>query len=147
MFELYPQDYILDIRNIAANDNYVAINSCLSVDLTGQIASESMGPRMYSGSGGQPDLAIGAMRSKGGRSITMLRSTSHDGKISRITPFLEPGTIVTVPRNFADYIVTEYGIASLHGKTQRERAQELIAIAHPDFRGELKKEAQKLFWP
>ena len=102
---------------------------------------------MYTGSGGQPSLAIGAMLSKGGRSITMLRSTSNDGKISRITPFLEPGTIVTVPRNFADYIITEYGIASLHGKTQRERTQELTAVAHPDFRAELEKQAQKLFWP
>jgi len=102
---------------------------------------------MYTGSGGQPSFAIGAMLSKGGRSITMLHSTAVDGKISRIVPFLEPGTIVTVPRNFADYIVTEYGIASLHGKTQRERAQELIAIAHPDFRVELEREARKLFWP
>ncbi len=147
MFELYPQDYILDIRNIAANDNFVAINAALSVDLTGQIASESIGHQMYTGSGGQPDLAIGAMRSKGGRSITMLRSTSSDGKTSRITPSLEPGTIVTVPRNWADYVVSEYGIASLHGKTQRERAGELIAIAHPDFRAELTKQAQKLYWP
>ncbi len=147
MFELYPQDYVVNIRNVAANDNMVAINAALSVDLTGQIASESIGPRMYTGSGGQPSLAIGAMVSKGGRSITMLRSTSNDGKISRITSFLDPGTIVTVPRNFADYIVTEYGIASLLGKTQRERTQELIAIAHPDFRAELKKQARKLFWP
>ncbi len=147
MFELYPQDYILSIRNIAANDNMVAINSALSVDLTGQIASESIGHRMYTGSGGQPDLVIGAMQSKGGRSITMLPSTTSDGKTSRITPSLEPGTIVTVPRNFADYIVSEYGIASLHGKTQRERAEALIAIAHPDFRSELDKAARKLYWP
>jgi len=147
VFELYPQEYVINIRNIAANDNMVAINAALSVDLTGQIASESIGPRMYTGSGGQPSFAIGSMLSKGGRSITMLRSTAVGGKVSRITPFLEPGTIVTVPRNFADYIVTEYGIASLLGKTQRERAQELIAIAHPDFRAELRKQAQKLFWP
>lgn len=147
MFELYPQEYIVNIRNVAANDNMVAINHALSVDLTGQIASESIGPRMYAGSGGQPSFAIGAMLSKGGRSITILRSTSDGGRISRITPLLEPGTIITVPRNFADYIVTEYGIASLLGKTQRERAQELIAVAHPDFRAELKKQAQKLFWP
>jgi len=147
MFELYPQDYVVNIRNVAANDNMVAINAALSVDLTGQIASESIGPRMYSGSGGQPSFAIGAMLSKGGRSITMLRSTAADGKISRITPFFEPGTIITVPRNFVDYIVTEYGIASLLGKSQRERTQELIAIAHPAFRAELEREARKLFWP
>ena len=147
MFELYPQDYVVNIRNVAANDNMVAINAALSVDLTGQIAAESIGPRMYTGSGGQPSMAIGAMLARGGRSITMLRSTTSDGKVSRITPFLDPGTIVTVPRNFADYIVTEHGIASLFGKTQRERALELIAIANPDFRAQLEKQAWKLFWP
>jgi acyl-CoA hydrolase len=125
----------------------VAINGALSVDLTGQIASESIGPRMYTGSGGQPSFAIGSMLSKGGRSIIMLRSTSNDGNVSRITSCLDAGTIVTVPRNFADYIVTEFGIASLLGKSQRERAQELIAIAHPDFRSELERQARKLFWP
>ena len=117
------------------------------VFLTGQIASESIGPRMYTGSGGQPSFAIGSMLSKGGRSIIMLRSTSNDGNVSRITSCLDAGTIVTVPRNFADYIVTEFGIASLLGKSQRERAQELIAIAHPDFRSELERQARKLFWP
>jgi len=147
MFELYPQEYVLDIRNVAANDNMVNILSALSIDFTGQIASESIGHRMYSGSGGQPEMAIGAMLSKGGRSIIVLRATTSDGKASRIVPSLEPGTIVTVPRNFADYVVTEYGIASLHGKTQRERALELIAIAHPDFRAGLKKQVQELFWP
>ncbi len=75
----------------------------------------------------------------------MLRSTTSDGKLSRIVPSLEPGTIVTVSRNFADYVVSEYGIASLHGKSQRQRAQELVAIAHPDFRAELRKQAEKLF--
>ena len=146
-FELYPQEYVLDIRNVAANDNMVAINGALSVDLTGQIASESIGPRMYTGSGGQPEMVIGAMLSKGGRSITMLPSTAVNGSVSRITPYLDPGTIVTIPRNFADYIVTEFGIASLQGKSQRERALELISIAHPDFQAELRKEAYKLFWP
>ena len=147
MFELYPQEYIINIGNVSAHDNMVAINAALSVDLTGQIASESIGTRMYTGSGGQPSFAIGAMLSKGGRSITMLRSTSNDGRISRIAPFLDPGTIVTVPRNYADYIVTEYGVASLLGKSQRQRAEELIAIAHPDFRDELEKQVRKLFWP
>lgn len=145
MFEVYPQEYVLDIRNVAANDNMVSILNALSIDLTGQIASESIGHRMYSGSGGQPEMAIGAMLSKGGRSIMMLRSTTSDGKLSRIVPSLEPGTIVTVSRNFADYVVSEYGIASLHGKTQRQRAQELVAIAHPDFRAELRKQAEELF--
>ena len=147
IFELYPQAYVINIRTVSAHDNMLAINGALSVDLTGQIASESIEHRMWAGSGGQPDFTIGAMLSKGGRSITMLHSTSNDGKVSRIVPFLEPGTIVTVPRSFADYIVTEYGIASLHGKSQRERAFELISIANPDFRTELKKHAQMLFWP
>ncbi|HJN52311.1 MAG: acetyl-CoA hydrolase/transferase C-terminal domain-containing protein [Pseudomonadales bacterium] len=147
MFELHPQEYVVNIRTISAHDNMVAINGALSVDLTGQIASESIGPRMYTGSGGQPSFAIGSMLSKGGRSIIMLRSTSNDGNVSRITSCLDAGTIVTVPRNFADYIVTEFGIASLLGKSQRERAQELIAIAHPDFRSELERQARKLFWP
>ena len=147
MFELYAQEYVINIRTVAAHDNMVAMNSALAVDFTGQISAESNGYRMYSGSGGQPEFAIGAMLSKGGRSISMLRSTTSDGKISRITPFLEPGTIVTVPRNFADYVVTEYGIASLLGKSQRERARELIGIAHPDFRSELTEQARKLFWP
>ncbi len=147
MFEVYPQEYVLNIRTLAANDNMVAINSALLIDFTGQIASESIGHRMYTGSGGQPELAMGAMLSKGGRSITTVRSTTSDGKLSRIVPSLDPGTIVTVPRNFADYIVTEYGIASLLGKSQRERAQELIGIAHPDFRSELTEQARRLYWP
>jgi|TARA_B100000315_G_scaffold207141_1_gene201817 4-hydroxybutyrate CoA-transferase len=147
LFELHPQEYVVNIKTISAHDSMVAINAALSVDLTGQIASESIGYRMYTGSGGQPSFAIGSMLSKGGRSIIMLRSTSNDGKVSRITSGLEPGTVVTVPRNFADYIVTEFGIASLLGKSQRERALELISIAHPDFRDELEQQAKKLFWP
>lgn len=147
MFELYPQDFILDIRNIAANDNMVVITAAMSIDLTGQIASESIGHVMYTGSGGQPDLVVGAMLSKGGRSITMIRSTTTDGQTSRITPSLDPGTVVTVARNWADYVVSEFGIASLQGKSQRERAQELIAIAHPDFRADLTDQAHRLYWP
>ena len=77
----------------------------------------------------------------------MVRSTAQGGKVSRIVPYLEPGTTVTIPKHFADYIITEYGIASLFGKSQRQRAEELIAIAHPDFRGELKAQAKKMFWP
>jgi len=147
MFELYSQQHVVNLVNVAKNDNFVAINGAISIDLLGQIASETMGLRVWGGPGGQPSLAMGAMFSKGGRSVMMLRSTAKGGSISRIVPFLEPGTTVTIPKHFADYIVTEYGIASLLGKSQRQRAQELIAIAHPDFRGELKKQAQKLFWP
>ena len=147
MFELYPSGYVLDPRVISAHDNMVSINSALSVDLTGQIAAESVGPTMVSGTGGQLAFAIGASLSRGGRNVTVLRSTAKDGKISRIVSRFEPGTVISVPRNLADLVVTEYGIARLKGKTQRQRALELISIAHPDFRAELKKEAERLFWP
>jgi 4-hydroxybutyrate CoA-transferase len=147
LFEVYPSTYILDPRVIAAHDQMVAINSAIAVDLTGQIAAESIGPVMTSGSGGQLSFAIGAYLSKGGRSIVAISSTVKGGTISRIVPMLEQGTIVSVPRTLADMVVTEYGIAHLKGKTQRERALELVAIAHPNFRSELKKEAQRLYWP
>lgn len=147
MFEVHGSDYVLDPRVISAHDNMVAINSAIAVDLTGQIAAESLGPAMVSGSGGQLAFATGASLSKGGRSIVALAATAKDGKVSRIVPGLERGTIVTVPRTLADIVVTEYGVARLKGKTQRQRAQELIAVAHPDFRAELKRQADKLFWP
>ncbi len=147
MFELYEVEYVNDLRTIAANDNMVAINNALTVDLTGQVASESFGPRMFSGHGGMPEFAMAALLSKGGRSIVVLRSATSDGKLSRIVPMLEPGTFVTVPRTFGDYVVTEYGIASLLGKSHRQRAEQLINIAHPNFRGELKRQARKLFYP
>ena len=147
LFELYGSDYILDPRVIASNDNMVAVNSAIMVDLTGQIAAESIGPRMVSGTGGQLAFAIGSGLSKGGSNITVLRATARGDTISRIVPALDPGTVVTVPRTLADTVTTEYGIARLKGKTQRERARELIAIAHPDFRKELEKEAQRLYYP
>jgi len=147
IFEVYESNYVLDPRIIAANDNIDCINSALAIDLTGQIAAESIGPVMLTGTGGQLAFAIGAGISKGGRFIDTLRSTARGGTVSRIVPQLEPGTIVTIPRVLADYVVTEYGIAHLKGKTQRERARELIATAHPDFRSELNKEAERLYWP
>jgi 4-hydroxybutyrate CoA-transferase len=148
-FELHSAEYCLDVRNIAMNDNMVAINSAVSIDFAGQIAAESIGPRVISGAGGQTSFAIGSFLSKGGRSITVLTSTagSGDKRLSRITPLLAEGTIVTVPRTISDYVITEYGIAHIKGKTQRQRALDLIGIAHPDFRAELKKEAEKLYWP
>lgn len=146
-FELHGSDYVLDPRVIAAHDNMVAINSALAVDITGQIAAESIGPTMVAGTGGQLAFAIGAFLSKGGRSITVLPSTAKEGRVSRIVPQLEPGTVATVPRTLTDTVVTEYGIARLRGKTQRQRAEELIAIAHPDFRSELRREARIRFWP
>ena len=147
LFEVYSSTYILDPRVIAAHDNMVAINSAIAVDLTGQIAAESVGPVMTSGSGGQLSFAIGAYLSKGGRSIVAIPSTARDGTLSRIVPMLELGTVVSTPRSLADIVVTEYGVARMSGKTQRERTLELIGIAHPDFRAELKREAEKLYWP
>ena len=147
LFEVYGSSYVLDPRIIAANDNVIAINSAIAVDLTGQIAAESVGPLMVSGSGGQLAFATGASLSKGGRSIVALPSTAKNSTISRIVPVLESGSIVTVPRTLADIIVTEYGVAHLRGKTQRERAQELISIAHPQFRAELENKAKNLYWP
>jgi 4-hydroxybutyrate CoA-transferase len=147
IFELYDGEYILDPRVISAHDNMVAINAAISVDLTGQINGESLGSIPFSGTGGQLAFATGAQLSKGGHFITALPSTAQKGKASRIVPMHESGTVVTVPRTLADIVVTEYGVARLRGKTQRERAEALIAIAHPDFRAELRKEANRLFWP
>jgi 4-hydroxybutyrate CoA-transferase len=147
IFEVYESKYVLDPRTIAANDNIDCINSALAVDLTGQVSAESIGPVMLSGTGGQLAFAIGASIAKEGKYVVTMRSTAMGGTVSRIAPQLEPGTVVTVPRVLADYVVTEYGIAHIKGKTQRQRAQELINIAHPDFRSELKKEAERLYWP
>jgi 4-hydroxybutyrate CoA-transferase len=137
--------YVNDIRVIASHDNMVAINGILSIDLTGQLAADSVGTRMRAGAGGQVEFVMGAMLSKGGRSITALHSTASGGKITRVVPTLEPGTVVSIPRTFADYVVTEYGIASLWGKSLKERASELISIAHPDFREDLKRQADDLY--
>ncbi len=140
IFELYSPEYLLDPWLIAQNHAQVGMNNALSVDLTGQIASESVfGGRMINGIGGQPETHIGALYSRGGRAITMLYSTALDGSVSRIVPRFESGELVTMPRFWADTIVTEYGVADLLGKNHRERAEALIAIAHPDFRKELGK--------
>lgn len=147
LFEVYSSSYALNPNVISQNDNVVAINSAIAVDLTGQIAAESVGTVMTSGSGGQLSFAIGAYLSNGGRSVVAIPSTAKSGQLSRILPILEPGTVVSTPRTLADHVVTEYGIARLKGKTQRERALELIAVAHPSFRAELKKEAERLYWP
>jgi 4-hydroxybutyrate CoA-transferase len=147
-FEVYSASYVTDPRIIAMHDNMVAINNALSVDLTGQINAEVIfGAVLINGPGGQPDSHMGALLSKGGRAITVMRSTVMGGTVSTIVPHFESGTVVTVGRQYADYIVTEYGIAKLMNKNFRERANELISVAHPDFRAELGKEAQQLFWP
>jgi len=148
MFEVYSASYVTDPRVIAKHDNMVAINNGLSVDLTGQINSETIfGGMLVNGPGGQPDSHLGAIMSRGGRAITVMRSAVMEGAVSTIVSQFEPGTVVTVGRQYADYIVTEHGIARLMNKNVRERANELISVAHPDFRAELKKEAQRLFWP
>jgi 4-hydroxybutyrate CoA-transferase len=145
IFELYGMEHICDPRVIASNDNMVAINEALSVDLTGQINVESFGTLQYSAPGGQLEFAIGAMLSRGGRNITILESTARQGVFSRIVPTFPEGTAVSVPRLYADYIVTEYGIARLLGKSNRERCRELIRIAHPKFRDELKSKAEEFY--
>lgn len=144
---LYDIEWCNALPRIAQIENLVAINQASMIDLTGQVASESIGPVMYSGPGGQLVWTMGALYAPGGRSILVLPSTARNGTISRIVPTLAEGTVVTVPRTFVDYVVTEYGIANLQGRTQRERAQALIEIAHPRFRDELTDYAHRLFWP
>ena len=129
---------------IAQNDNMVSINTTLQVDLTGQVCSESIGPRQYSGTGGAFDFAYGALHSRGGRGIIAVPSTAKKGTVSRISPMLTEGAMVSITRNVVDNIVTEYGVAPMRGRTVRQRAKNLIAIAHPDFRDELKKQAEYL---
>ena len=146
LFHVVEVDYLEDIRVIAAHDNMVAINQALAIDLTGQIAAETLGLQIISVAGGQIPFVFGAWLSRGGRAITVIPSTAQGGKVSRIVPTLSVGTVVTIQRNMADYVVTEYGIARLKGKTLRQRTQELIAVAHPDFRDGLQREAQRLFW-
>jgi 4-hydroxybutyrate CoA-transferase len=146
-FELYPAEHVLDIKVIAAHDNMIAINSAISIDLTGQISAESIGDRIISAAGGQTAFAVGSFLSRGGRFVTVLASTAGNGQYSRIVPELGAGTIITIPRVLSDYVVTEYGVAKLRGKTQRQRAVELINIAHPAFREGLEAEARRLFWP
>ncbi len=146
-FELYGVAYVNHLKTITAHDNMVAINNALRVDLTGQVVADSFGPQMFTGTGGLPEYAIASVYAKNGRSIVVLPSVTSNGQISRIVPLIEEGSYITSPRQFTDYVVTEYGVARLFGKTQRRRAEELIAIAHPDFRPELEKAAKKVFWP
>ncbi|MDD2979719.1 MAG: acetyl-CoA hydrolase/transferase C-terminal domain-containing protein [Hespellia sp.] len=142
---MYPVDYVNNPYVVGQNDNLVSINSCVQVDLMGQVASESVGYTQISGIGGQVDFVQGARISKGGRSIIAIGSTAAKGKISKIVPLLDEGAAVTTSRTQVDYIVTEYGIAHLRGKTLKERAKALIQIAHPDFQDGLKAEYEKRF--
>ena len=146
IFEFHPTAYTNDPALIARNDNMVAINSALQIDLTGQVCSDSIGNQFYSGIGGQVDFIRGASRSKHGKPIIAISSTAKDGAISRIVPMLSPGAGVVTSRGLIRYVVTEYGIAYLHGKTIRQRAQALIDIAHPNFREELYQFCEKTKW-
>ena len=138
-FEFYPVEYMHDPAVIGRIDNMVAINNALSIDLGGQIAAGTLGPQIWSGTGGQLSYALGAFLSRGGRNICVLPSTAVGGTVSRIVSQLAEGDVVTVPRDIADIVVTEHGVAHLLNKTLRQRASELIAIAHPDFRTDLRR--------
>ncbi len=145
--ELHAIEWCNNLPRVAGIGNLVAINQAAMIDLTGQVASESIGPAMYTGPGGQLVWTIGALYSPSGRAVHVLPSTARNGQVSRIVAHLTPGTIVTVPRTFVDFVVTEYGMANLQGLTQRDRALALIELAHPEFRDQLHAAARRLFWP
>jgi len=136
IFEFHPTSYVNDPFIIAQNENMIAINSALQIDLTGQVCADSIGTTLYSGIGGQVDFVRGAARSKGGKPIIAVPSTAKDGTVSRISPLLSGAGVVT-SRGDVHYVVTEHGVAYLHGKTLRQRAEALIAIADPAFRDQL----------
>ena len=142
--EMHPVDFTNDPYLASQNDNLVTINATLQIDLLGQCGSESLGHLPYSGTGGQSDFVRAANRSRGGKSFIVLPSTAKDDSISRIVPMLSPGTHVSTSKNDINYVVSEYGVAQLRGKSAKQRAAELIAIAHPDFRAELTLAAQRI---
>jgi acyl-CoA hydrolase len=144
MLEMHPVDFTNDPYLAAQNDKLVSINATLQIDLLGQCGSESLGPLPYSGTGGQVDFVRAANRSRDGKSFIVLPSTAKDDTLTRIVPMLTQGTHVTTGKNDVNYVVTEFGVAQLRGKSARQRAQELIAIAHPDFRAELTDGARRL---
>ena len=138
--------YTNDPMIIAQQDNMVSINAALQIDLTGQVAAEAIANIQWSGTGGATDYAYGAYHSKGGRAMLCQISTAKKGTVSRIAPILDPGSIVSVSRNLTDMVVTEYGVAKLRARTVKQRVENLIAVAHPDFRAELRKEANKYMY-
>ncbi len=146
VFSFNPTEYVNDPFVIGKQNKMVAINTALEIDLTGQVCSDSLGTKFYSGIGGQADFNMGAGRSQGGRAIIALPSTAEKGSKSRIVPSLTPGAGVVTTRGYVHYVVTEYGIAYLHGKSVQERAMALITIAHPDFREELLAKAIEYKW-
>lgn len=145
--EMHPEHYVNDPWVIAKNYKVVSINSALQIDVLGQVAADALGTKQFSGVGGQIDFIRGAKRSiGGGKSIIAIPSTAAGGKVSRIVPALYEGTAVTTTRNEVDYVVTEYGIAKLSGKTNLERLKALVGISHPDFRDEIMSKAKKLYY-
>ncbi len=142
--EMHPVEFTNDPYLAARNDNLCAINATMQIDLIGQCGSETLGHLPYSGTGGQADFVRAANRSKGGKAFIVLPSTAKNGAVSRIAPVLSPGTHVTTSKNDINYVVSEYGVAQLRGKTAKQRAEALIGIAHPDFRGELREAARKM---
>ena len=142
--EFYPVDYVNDPRIIAQNDYMISVNSCVEVDLVGQVCSESIGHKNISGAGGQVDFIRGANWSKGGRSFICTYATAKNDTISKIKPFLTEGAHVTTSKGDVDCIVTEYGIAELRGKTAAQRARASISVAHPKFREELLQSAKAM---
>ena len=146
--EFRPTKFVNDPFTVSRNDNMISVNSALQVDFTGQVCADSMGHRIFSGFGGQVDFIRGAARSKGGKPIMAFPSTAKDNTISRIVDTLTPGAGVTTSKGDIGYVVTEYGVTDLHGKTLRQRVEAMIEIAHPDFRDELRTKAKeyKYIW-
>jgi acyl-CoA hydrolase len=144
MLEMHPVDVTNDPNLAGLNDNLIAINATMQVDMIGQCGSESLGPTPYSGTGGQADFVRAANRSQNGKAFIVLPSTAKDDTISRIVPKLTEGTHITTSKNDVNYVVTEYGVAQLRGKSAKQRAQALIAIAHPKFRDELTEQARQM---
>jgi acyl-CoA hydrolase len=142
-FELHPSSYTNDPFVIAQNDNLIAINSALEIDLTGQVCADSIGTAIYSGFGGQLDFVRGAARSRGGKPVIALPATAQRNTMSRIVPLLKPGAGVVTTRGDVHYVVTEFGVAQLYGRTLRQRARALIDIAHPQFRDSLARAAHE----
>jgi acetyl-CoA hydrolase len=143
VIEFHPQEYVNDPFIIAQNKKMVAINSAIEIDITGQVCADSIGTRIFSGIGGQVDFIRGAAHSEGGKPIIALPSITKDGEFSRIVPELRHGAGVVTSRGDVHYVVTEYGVAQLFGKSLKERARDLIRIAHPKFRDELTKYAKE----
>ena len=146
-FELHSYEHTNDPRVISQHEQMLTVNGALMVDLSGQIGVYALGPRVYSGLGGQLAFHLGAFLSKRGRAVTLLPSSAKGGAVSTIVPQFEAGQIVSIPRELADTVVTEQGVARLLGKSVRERAEELIAVAHPAHRERLRDEARRLYWP